>query len=363
LKRPLCRALFLSACIAHGSAAHEPDARRAAPVVRALSAESAAHATSMRRVDAARELLQAGRASGDPAALDRAQALLAGVPDSNAASVEVLVLRATIEQTAHRFDAAKVFLDRALARVPLHVQARLTRATIGHVRGDLAAARADCRALHEPSPAVAMVCLAINDSLSGHNERALAALKSVGEPALRPWALSLAGEIHEQQGDLDAAVRAYEASLALSRDAYTTVALADALIAQRRWEQAETLLAPLPDTDTVALRRWIAARALGRNAIELEADLGARFARAEKRGKLLHAREAALFALERGDAKQALKWALDNWSDQREPADLRILAAAARTTDNATALTQVRQWLQSTGLDDVRVQRTLQGRR
>ena len=38
------------------------------------------------------------------------------------------------------------------------------------------------------------------------------------------------------------------------------------------------------------------------------------------------AREAALFALELGDSATALKLARQNWNDQREPADLRILA-------------------------------------
>lgn len=314
--------------------------------------------TPAQRIDAARRLIQAGRASGDPRTLGYAEAELSGVPETGSPGVEALVLRATIEQSRHRFDAARALLDRALQQAPAHVQARLTRATIAHVRGNLDAARADCEALRESAPTVAVICSAIGDSLSGRNAQALKALESVADPALRAWALSLAGEIHEQQGALDAAVRAYTASLALGDDLYTRVALADALIAQQRWPQAEALLAPLPATDAVLLRRWIVARRQQRDVTALQTQLADRFAAAQARNELLHAREAALFALEQGDGA-ALALARQNWNDQREPADLRILALAARATGDPAALAEVQDWLARTGLRDVRVERAL----
>lgn len=316
------------------------------------------HSTAAQRIDAARRLIQAGRASGDPRTLGYAEAELSGVPETGLPGVEVWVLRATIEQSRHRFDAARALLDRALQQAPAHVQARLTRATIAHVRGDLDAARADCDALRESAPTVAAICSAIGDSLSGRNGQALKALASVADPALRGWALSLAGEIHEQQGDIDAAVRAYTASLALGDDLYTAVALTDALIAQQRWPQAEALLAPLPATDAVLLRRWIVARRQQRDVTALQNQLTDRFAAAQARNELLHAREAALFALEQGDGA-ALELARQNWNDQREPADLRILALAARATGDPAALGEVQGWLARTGLRDVRVERAL----
>lgn len=319
---------------------------------------TAIDATPAQRIETARRLIQAGRASGDPRTLGYAEAELSGVPETGVAGVDVLVLRATIEQSRHRFDAARSLLDRAIQQAPAHVQARLTRATIEHVRGNLDQARADCQALRGPAPTVAAICGAIGDSLSGKNVQALRALEGVTDPALRGWALSLAGEIHEQQGAVDSAVRAYTASLALGDDLYTTVALADALIAQQRWPQAETLLAPLPATDAVLLRRWIVARRQQRDVTALEAQLADRFAAAQARNELLHAREAALFALERGDGA-ALKLARQNWSDQREPADVRILASAARAAGDAVALAEVQAWLARTGLRDVRVERAL----
>lgn len=311
------------------------------------------------RIDSARRLIQAGRASGDPRTLGYAEAQLAGLPDTGNTGVEVLVLRATIEQSRHRFDSARGLLDRAIKQAPAHVQARLTRATIAHVRGDIVAARADCEALRQSAPTVAVICRAIGQSLSGNNAQALAGLENVTDPQLRSWALSLAGEIHEQQGAPDSAVRAYKESLALDDDLYTTVALVDALIAQQRWAQAEVLLVPLPSTDAVLLRRWIVARKQQRDAAALQKLLADRFAAAQVRGEFLHAREAALFALELGDSATALKLARQNWNDQREPADLRILALAARAASDAATLAEVSDWLARSGLRDVRVERAL----
>jgi hypothetical protein len=317
------------------------------------------HGTAAQRVEAARGFIQAGRAAGDPRTLGYAEAELAGLPETGALGVETLVLRATIEQSRHRFDAARDLLDSALHESPAHLQARLTRATIEYVRGNLASARTDCAALRESAPAVSAICSAIGDSLSGNNTNALRTLESVSDPALRGWALSIAGEVHEQQGSLASAVRSYIASLALGHDLHTAVALAGALIAQQQWRQAEAVLQPLPSTDAVLLARWIIARRLQRDSTGLKNQLVDRFAAAQARNELLHAREAALFTLEQGESSRALMLARQNWKDQREPADLRILALAAKASGDAAAAATVQDWLSHTGLRDVRVLRAL----
>ena len=316
--------------------------------------------TPASRIDVARRLIQAGRASGDPRTLGYAEAELSSASETGPLGVEILVLRATIEQSRHRFDAARALLDRAIQQSPSHGQARLTRATVAYVRGDLAAARADCDVLREPAAAVAIICGAIGDSLSGKNAQALKAHEAVTNPALRGWALSLAAEIHEQQGALDSAVRSYTAALALGSNLYTAVALAHALIAQQRWPQAEAVLAPLPSTDAVLLGRWIVARRQQRDATGLQVQLADRFAAAQARGDLLHAREAALFALELGDSARALTLARRNWNDQREPADLRILASRREPPATPRHWPKLHDWVSRTGVRDVRVERALQ---
>jgi tetratricopeptide (TPR) repeat protein len=287
-----------------------------------------------------RRLIEAGRASGDPRTLGYAESLLVSwSADDPNPPTEALVLRATIEQSRHRFDAARTLLDRAIARAPGHGQALLTRATIAQVRGDHAAALSDCLRLRPLNADVAAVCAALTDAATGHNERAIGTLTIAvdrTQGAVRAWALGALAQVHEQRGAHSEAVAAYRASLAAGDDLTTRVALAD-------------------------LRRWQIARATGGGAAELEAQLQARFAEASARGELLHAREAAVFALERGEFAAALRLARENWQAQREAADLVVLARAARAARDAAGLDEVRQWLRRTRLDDVRLRRALGG--
>ncbi|MFZ5539220.1 MAG: hypothetical protein ACOY5V_05715 [Pseudomonadota bacterium] len=354
--------LFVAATAAQGQSRDTVVETQLAPravkaqIRRAMDAASLAPAA---RVAQARQLIEASRVGGDPRLLGYAEARLGDADD-----VDALVLRATIEQSRHRFDAALALLDRALRREPAHPQALLTRATIAQVRGDLSVARRDCQSLAQSAPEVAAICTASVDVQSGRDAQGLAQLAAVAEraPALRGWALSLAGEAHERRGALQEAVSAYAASLAAHDDLYTRVALADALLASGRAGEAQAALAHAPATDAVLLRRWRIARRLGEDATALAEQLEQRLAAAQARGELLHAREAAWFALERGEAARALRYARDNWAAQREPADVLLLAAAARAADDAGTLAEVRAWLARTGLRDVRIERLLAAR-
>ncbi len=93
----------------------------------------------------------------------------------------------------------------------------------------------------------------------------------------------------------------------------------------------------------------------------LAEQLTARFASDAARGTPLHAREAARFALEQGRAADALRLARLNWASQRESADALLLADAARASRDASALAELRSWVASTGLQDARIARALDG--
>jgi Tfp pilus assembly protein PilF len=312
-------------------------------------------------LSAARQMIEAGRITGDPRTLGYAESLLARWPSEDARTpLDVLVLRATIDQRRHRFDAATALLDRVIERAPDHGQALLTRAAIAQVRGDYAAAAVDCQRLRALNADVAAICGAINDALTGHNERALAALRVATARTRGPvsaWALGVQAQVHEQQGEQGMAADAYRAALAAGDDLTLRLAFADLLIAQRAWGEAREVLADAPTADGVLLRRWQIERdsGSGSTARELETQLKARFDEARTRGELLHAREAAVFELERGDAATALRLAHDNWRAQREPADLMILARAARSAQDAAALELVRGWVRSSRLADARL--------
>jgi tetratricopeptide (TPR) repeat protein len=341
-----------------------------APVKAAIRrlADNAAPTSAAAASAEVRRLIEAGRASGDPRTLGLAESVLARWPaGDDATPADLLVLRATIEQSRHRFDAATTLLDRVLARPQLPAatlgQALLTRATIAQVRGHYGAAAADCDRLRSLNAEVAAICSAIHDTLTGQLDAALPVLARAAartQGSVRSWALAALAQAHEQRGEPDAAGRAYRAALAASDDLAARLALADLLLAQREAAAAEQLLADAPEADGVLLRRWQAARLRGIRT-DLEARLQARFDQAAARGDPLHARDAAVFALERGDPTAALRQARDNWAVQREPADLRVLARAARAARDAQALADVRAWLRATGLQDARLQSVLAG--
>jgi len=363
-----------------GAAAAQPapardtvvETRLLAPPVKASIrrlAGNAAPTTAAAAAAEVRRLIEAGRAGGDPRTLGLAESVLARWPAGDAATpAELLVLRATLEQSRHRFDAAAALLDRVIARAPRLPaatlgQALLTRATVAQVRGRYAEAAADCERLRALNAEVAAICSAINDTLTGRLDAAIPVLARAAagtQGSVRGWALAALAQAHEQRGEPQAARRAYGAALAASDDLAARLALADLLLEQREAAAAERLLADAPEADGVLLRRWQAARLRGVRT-DLEARLQARFDQAAARGEPLHARDAAVFALERGDPTAALRQARDNWAVQREPADLRVLARAARAARDAQALADVRAWLRATGLQDARLQSVLAG--
>lgn len=323
------------------------------------------------RLRTARALIEAGRASGDPRTLGYAEALLAvWPPDARNTPVEALVLHATIAQSRHAFERAIALLDRVLAQPSATAQdlaqARLTRATIHQVTGHLEAARADCDGLLGVAREAAAICAAGVDLLSGRTEAALAALRSAvprTHGAVRAWGLSTLAQAHELRGESATAAGAHRAALAVRDDHNTRLAYADHLLEGEDAAAAAAALRDMPPTDAVLLRRWRSALKLGAGEAELRAQLQDRLTQARRRADrsdLLHARDWAQFALDRGEPAEALRLAAANWQSQREPADLLVLARAAATAGDAATLRDVRAWVAQTKLQDVRLAAVLQ---
>jgi len=308
--------------------------------------------------------VRASRVEGDPRFLGYAQAALAPWWKDAQAPTSVLVLRATILQSSHQFDAALVSLATVLAREPGNAQARLTRATVLTVQGRYAAAREDCGSLAGAVPTVyRVICLAAIDSVTGRSARAYAALQYAlqysthVDDSARMWGQTLLGEIAHRQGDPDAE-KHFRAALGVGdRDAYLLGAYADWLLDQRRDAEVVALLQGETRVDTLLLRLALAQQALrapeGPASIAL---LAARFDASHARGDTVHARENARFELAlRNDANAALSYALESWKVQREPADLWILAASANASGDSAALDTVRTWMTQSGIEHPQV--------
>ncbi|HVE48843.1 MAG TPA: hypothetical protein VNG69_04395 [Casimicrobiaceae bacterium] len=320
----------------------------------------------VRAVNVAQRAIEAARAFGDPRFLGQAQAALRPWWSSGEPPAAVLVLRATVKQSLHDFDGALADLDRLIAADAGNVQALLTRATVLTVLGRYDEAKRDCERLARRTDAlVTTTCQAAAESASGDAEGAFRRLEEAlragaGSPQVRAWAATLAAEIAARRGDAPAATRYFAQALAADpRDAYLKAAYADFLLEQGQVAPVVAMLKEDVRNDALLLRLALAEARLPEHRAAFEThrdDLIARFAAARRRGDVLHLREEARFALEiERNAAKALELARDNWAKQREPADLRILAEAARATDNADAKRIVADWIAKTGYQDVRI--------
>lgn len=309
---------------------------------RRLRAQLAAAPTTLPlALQLAREAIARSRAQGDPRELGLAQAALAPWWSQPAPPAPVRLLRATIAQSQHRFDAALADLDALLATPAtppaIQAQAELNRAALLQLRGRLSEAQAGCQRLADSGGNAGaalhgQVCLAELASLQGRGDaasRELARLaRQPGAPAA--WIALLRAELAHRRGE-PTAEALYRRALELNSDVYTRAAYADWLLERQRWPEVIALLQGRESADALLLRLAIAWQRSGdtARAQPAVAELQARFDAARLRGDGGHERELARFALDlQGDAKAALAHAEANWAQQREPADALLLARA-----------------------------------
>lgn len=322
----------------------------------------------------AQATIEYARRTQDPRWYGYAEAALApwwSQPDPPPA---VRVLRATIAQHRHAFDAALQDLDAVLTAQPSNVQARVTRAVIHAVQANYAQAIADCRELAVVSALLSVTCAATPKSLTQAPAKVLDALDRLlllqsGSSGVRLWALTVRAEIAERVGleETDALYREALDAPDAEADAYLHLAYADYLLDAGRPTDAREAVAPFADTDAGLLRMFIANQALARNTqssnaladtiADQQATLQARFAAARARGGIPHHREEAMLALHvEGEAQRALFLARENWRIQREPLDARLLLASALAAGDAAAAEPVLTWRERHGIHDHRLQ-------
>lgn len=311
--------------------------------------------------------IQLARETSDPRYLGHAQAALApwwspDRQDEAGVPAPVLVLRATIEQSLHDFDAALRHLDLALALEPEDMQAWLTRATILTVLGRYEEAQRSCA--HLPAQSVPrMVCETQIESLTGHAKEAhdkLLTADGVVSGDQRAWVLSVMGEYAMRSGDTPLAEKHLRDAIAIApKDAYTRDALADLLIDEARYSEATALLAGHENDDGMLLRLAIAERRNKSDAVATHIKmLEDRFDASRARGDVVHRREEARFWLDlKDEPTKALDLARANWDVQKEPWDARILLAAANAAKSIHAAAPVIAFLDQHKLEDPAIAR------
>lgn len=314
----------------------------------------------------ARRYIELARGDGDPRYLGYAQAALAPWWKQPQPPTDVLVLRATLRQSTHQFDAALADLAAVLRQDAGNPQAWLTQATVQSITGDFAGARASCMRLHARAPAlVVQTCVSSVGSVSGTAAASYADLRQAlarqpaAAPEIRIWVVTLLAEMAARLGQDAAAEAHFREALTLdSTDSYLLAAYADFLLDHQRAPEVVTLLKETTRADALLLRYALALKALGSpDAARHATVLRNRFEAAMLRADTVHQREQARFELGlRNDPAAAVRLAKLNWAVQKEPADLRILAEAAAASGDAEAARLVHDWIRASRIED----RTLQ---
>jgi predicted Zn-dependent protease len=311
--------------------------------------------------------LELGRVTGDPRYAGYAQAALAPWWRLEQAPQAVMVLRATLRQRLHQFDAALADLATVLKTHPRNVQARLTRATVLQVQAVYEGAREECRALQNlTQELVWAACLTSVNGATGQLRESYRQLRAArdrypnAQPGLQSWVLTSLAEMAARAGMVREAEAHFGAALALdAADNYLLAAYADFLLDFDRSQEVVALLRDKTRADPLLLRYALALQA--QNSKELPAQveqLRDRFEASRLRGDRVHLREEARFTLHLLNAPQAaLTLAQENWQVQKEPADVRILLEAALAADDAGAVDAVKEWLKNSQLEDVQLQR------
>lgn len=312
-----------------------------------------------------KRLISEARLSGDPRFLGYAERLFkqqAGTELTDA----LLVLRATLAQSLHQFDAARqdiqTVLDRSQAPTQ-RVQALVTLANIEIVQGHYGRAQTLCDQLTTEYPGlIAASCHAQVAARTGAAKAAydtlITATRSLGRATdqQRLWAEGTLGDIAAQLGKRSAIVHWYRVLNQGPDDLYTRAQLADWFLQADEPDQALALTEGYEAIDTLAVIRAIAMRRVDHpDASALASQLRERFDEALWRGSMLHQRDLASFEL---DIEQrptaALQHAMANWASQREPLDTRLALRAAIAAQDSTALGQLREWLKQQNQSDER---------
>ena len=315
----------------------------------------------------ARRDLDRAREAGDPRFAGLALAALRPWPDAATAPADVLLMRATLQQYLHEFDASVAALRQLLARPggDRNAQAWLTLATVLRVQARYGESDDACRRVARAGAALhSSACLAENAGLRGDVDTARKSFAALladprSPPATRGWLLTSVAELEQRDGHAAKADAAFKAVLALGPDSYAAVDYADFLIEQHRPREALEVLKDETRTDAVLLRLAIAGlQAKAPSASRDIAEMRDRITLANERpdAQKFHGREQAMFALEvDGDVARALRLARGDVEQQREALDVLVLAQAAKASGDRAAIDEARDLKAKLGLHDRRI--------
>jgi predicted Zn-dependent protease len=352
-------ALVCSGSLLHATAApHRPasDDEVVEQLPRGASLLAKRKTTNAPSLTIAREYFRLGQLHSEPRYVRHAESLL----ESMAPGPERSLMQGLAQQYFHQFDAAQNHFVEGLKATPRHAEILLQLAMLHTVRGRYQAARETLSLNTSLLGTIrGMTVLSTISSLNGQLTQSFRFLeeqfsRSTLSPSEGAWVASTLAEMAVRQGQLRVAEEYLNRARALEPESIPLlIQAADLLIEQKRYREALALTKASADENLmVLLRRAIALKQTSAAQDEfkrVKEDLGIRLADSS------HLRERAMFqffVLE--DHNSALQFALENFNQQREPIDARLVLEAARKAGTPKA-EPVLQWLAETKLEDASI--------
>lgn len=332
---------------------------------RALAALRAAVAQAPADPAAAAALAQAyfelALAQGDPRYVGYADAIVARFADRMTPDLQML--RGSLRQYRHGFEEALLDFEAVLVQDPDAAGAHAWRGAIFLVQAQYDNARAECAALQRlQRPVLYGGCAGLSQAYNGQLAGASASLQRAAmlakDEGQRLWLHTRQAEVASWQGNATQAEQFYRQALAMGQDdGYLLAAWSDFLLDLGRPAEVVKLLAKWESTDGLLLRLAEAESLLKMPAAATHIQaLDDRFAAAKLRGDTTHRAEEARFQLRlRHNPALALRLATENYQEQKEPRDARVLLEAAVAANSGESARPAIDWLKTSGFEDARL--------
>jgi Tfp pilus assembly protein PilF len=368
-------ALLLSPHIvlSHPYALHTEDHSTAAPRIIG-EAEKPTHIPSVNNAKQASQLaeyyIEKGRHGNPDKYLPLAKKALLPWVNKSPVPANILWLRAYLYQAEHDFVRARQDLKQLLKQRPRHPLAGFSLAMLAQIQGDYKEAHQQCRQVAQAGQLVLSgLCQASVMSVNGQAEKAYQLLQTfstkVGDDLhWQQWTWTMMADIAARLGKNEQAKQHFQQALAIPlNDAYLTMRYTDFLLAQQQPEAVlRYAVSPEQQTDQLLLRQAQAAKQLKQTHLfnRYKARLQQRVNEIIEHNDDHHTALLAHYYLDiQEKPKQALKFARLNWQTQKAREDLRLLLRAALRNKDEPSLQVVQQWLDTTGLQDLTIDRLL----
>jgi hypothetical protein len=308
-------------------------------------------------------LLARSYSQGDPRAIGQAESLLEPYEKLN--TPEILMFRASILQSNHKFDESKALLREILKKIPNQSDSVLMLSSIELVQGQFDAARKECDGIRDMGlMVIRFACTAQVDNMTGKlvsSKDTLFQLSQINgglDAGQTRWLNLILADIALRLNDPVLAKYVFEHLDMTTAPSLT--ARADWLLDHRYWAETKHLLEAHKDNDALLVRLVISEVQL--KSPNAQADfqmLGERMQNWVDRNETSHQREQAMYALMQNPPQLALDLARSNWQKQRETADVTIYTNAAIRAHSVPDMKIIQDWIKQTGFEYPRLTQVL----